>query len=88
MDQFERTGQCFRRLGFHAYAGGHQSLEAALASRKDLGGIAAFLAACGAIAVRDDAAFRAARSRLASLAPGGVALSALDGVWNRVQAAL
>lgn len=45
---------------------------------------AAFLAACGAIAVRDGAVFTAARARLAALAPGNPALAAVDDVWARV----
>lgn len=47
---------------------------------------AAFLAACGAIAVRDAEAFGEARTRLASLAPGSAPLDALDAVWTRVRA--
>ncbi len=47
---------------------------------------ATFLAACGAIAARDGSAFAEARARLAALAPGNPALSALDGVWARVHA--
>ncbi|HEX8794293.1 MAG TPA: hypothetical protein VF765_25290 [Polyangiaceae bacterium] len=45
---------------------------------------AAFLAACGAIAARDAAAFADARARLAALAPGNPAITAVDGVWARV----
>lgn len=47
---------------------------------------ATFLAACGAIAVRDGAAFGEARARLTRLAPGNPAIVALDGVWARVRA--
>jgi hypothetical protein len=39
---------------------------------------AAFLAACGAIALRDAPRFASARARLAKLAPGHPSLNALD----------
>ena len=47
---------------------------------------AAFLDACGAIAVRDEAAFHAASARLATLAPGHPALGVLAGAWNAARA--
>jgi hypothetical protein len=48
---------------------------------------AAFLEACGAIAVRDEAAFRAASTRLAALAPGHPALGVLAAAWSSAHAA-
>ena len=47
---------------------------------------AAFLEACGAIAVRDEGAFRAASTRLAALAPGHPALGVLAAAWSSVHA--
>jgi len=48
---------------------------------------AAFLWACGAIAVRDGGRFGEARARLAAIATSSPALAALDTVWARVHGA-